>query len=168
MTSAGLLSTKNIIHMVVGSGNKQHLQKCVEKALKMANSANLDSVSIPAIGSGGLGLSPADSAEVLFKAIVEFAFADKPSQFVNEVRVVVFDDSKIGAFINELENVQRENAPVNYSEDNDEAADAAYNDEALEAPADDLPTCCRRQKVIVHGSTESFDAVIEALKDGLA
>ena len=168
MTSAGLLSTKNIIHMVVGSGNKQHLQKCVEKALKMANSVNLDSVSIPAIGSGGLGLSPADSAEVLFKAIVEFAFADKPSQFVHEVRVVVFDDSKIGAFINELENFQRENALVSYSEDNDEVADAAYNDEALEAPADDLPTCCRRQKVIVHGSTESFDAVIEALKDGLA
>ena len=166
MTSPGLLSTKNIIHMVVGSGNKQHLQTCVEKALKVADSASLNSVSIPAIGSGGLGLSPADSAEVIFKAIV--AFADKPSQSVHEVRIVVFDDSKIGAFMDKLENFQRENAPVSYSEDNDEVADADYNDEVLEAPADDLPMCCRRQKVIVHGSTESFDAVIQALKDGLA
>ena len=166
MTSPGLLSTKNIIHLVVGSGNKQHLQTCVEKALDMADSASLDSVSIPAVGSGGLGLSPEDSAEVVFKAIVDFA--DKPSKSVYDVRVVVFDDSKIDAFVNQLENFQRENAPVSYFEDNEEVkADAAYNIEALEASDDDLPTC-RRQKVIVHGSAESFEAVIKALKDGLA
>ena len=165
MTSAGLLSTKNIIHMVVVSGNKKHLQTCVEKALKVADSEGLDSVSIPAVGSGGLGLSPEDSAEVVFKAIA--AFADKPSQSVYGVRVVVFDDFKIGAFVNEFEDFQRENAPASCSEANEEVADAAYNDETLEAPADDLPTYWRRQKVIVHGSTESFDAVIEALKDGL-
>ena len=166
MTSSGLLSTKNIIHMVVASGNKQHLQTCVEKVLKMADSASLHSVSIPAVGSGGLGLSPEDSAEVVFEAIV--AFANKPSQSVHEVRVVVFDDFKIGAFVNELENVQKQSAPLRYSEDNEEVADAAYEDEALEASADELPICCRRQKIIVHGRTESFDAVIEAIKDGVA
>ena len=166
MTSSGFLSTKNIIHMVVGSGKKQHLQACVEKALKMADSASLDSVSIPAVGSGGLGLSPEDSAEVVFEAIV--AFASKPSQSVHEVRVVVFDDFNIGAFVNELEKVQKESTPFSYSVDNEEVADATYNDEALEAPGDELPTCCRRQKVIVHGRTESFDAVIEAIKDGVA
>ena len=166
MTSSGLLSIKNIIHMVVASGNKQHLQTCLEKALKIADSASLDSVSIPAVGSGGLGLSPEDSAELVFGAIV--AFANKPFQSIHEVRVVVFDYFKIGAFVNELEKVQKQNAPLRYSEDNEEAADAAYEDEALEAPADELPICCRRQKVIVHGRTESFDAVIEALKDGVA
>ena len=166
MTSPGLLSTKNIIHLVVGSGNKQHLQTCVEKALNMADSASLDSVSIPAVGSGGLGLSPEESAEVVFKAIVDFA--EEPSKSVYDVRIVVFDDSKIDAFVNQLENFQRENAPVSYFEDNEEVkADAAYNVEALEASDDDLPTC-RRQKVIVHGSAESFEAVIKALKDGLA
>ena len=95
MTSPGLFSTKNIIHMVVGSGNKQHLQTCVE------HSASFDSLSIPAVGSGGLGLSPKDSAEVVFGAIV--AFANKPSQFLHEVRVVVFDYFKFGAFLNELD-----------------------------------------------------------------
>ena len=166
MTSSGFLSTKNIIHMVVGSGKKKHLQACVEKALKMADSASLDSVSIPAVGSGGLGLSPEESAEVVFKAIVDFA--DKPSKSVYDVRVVVFDDSKTDAFVNQLENFQRENAPVSNFEDNEEVkADAAYNVEEMEASDDDLPTC-RRQKVIVHGSTESFEVVIKALKDGLA
>ena len=95
MTSAGLLSIKNIIHTVVGSGNKQHLQTCVE------DSASFVSLSIPALGSGGLGLSPKDSAEVVFEEIV--AFANKPSQFVHEVRVVVFDYFKFGAFLNELD-----------------------------------------------------------------
>ena len=95
MTSPGLLSTKNIIHMVVGSGNKQHLQTCVE------DSASFDSLSIPAVCSRGLGLSPEDSAEVVFEEIV--AFANKLSQFVHEVRVVVFDYFKFGAFLNELD-----------------------------------------------------------------
>ena len=52
MTSPGLLSTKNIIHMVVGSGNKQHLQTCVE------DSASFDSLSIPAVGSWRIGTIP--------------------------------------------------------------------------------------------------------------
>ena len=101
MTSPGLLSTKNIIHMVLGSRNKQHLQTCVEKALKMADSASLDSMSIPAVGSGGLGLCPEDSAEVVFEEIVPFA--NKPSQFVHGVRVVAFGYFKFGAFVNDLD-----------------------------------------------------------------
>ena len=63
--------------------------------------------------------------------------------------------------------VQKQNAPLSYSEFNEGVADASYEDEALEAPADELSRCCRRQKVIVHGRTESFDAVIEAMKDGV-
>ena len=81
--------------MVVGSGNKQHPQTCVE------DSASFDLLSIPAVGSGGLGLSPEDSAEVVFEEIA--AFANKPSQFAHEVRVVVFDYFKFGAFLNELD-----------------------------------------------------------------
>ena len=81
--------------MVVGSWNKQYLQTCVE------DSASFDSLSIPEVGSGGLRLSPKDSAEVVFEEIV--AFLDEPSQFVHEVRVVVFDYFKFGAFLNELD-----------------------------------------------------------------
>ena len=81
--------------MVVGSWNKQYLQTCVE------DSASFDSLSIPAVGTGGLGLSPEDSAEVVFEEID--AFANKPFQFVHDVRVVVFDYFKFGAFLNELD-----------------------------------------------------------------
>ena len=67
----------------------------------MEDSASFDSLSIPAVGSGGLGLSPEDSAEVVFEEIV--AFLNEPPQFVHEVRVVVFDYFKFGAFLNELD-----------------------------------------------------------------
>ena len=73
----------------------------MEKALKMADSASLDSVSIPAVGSAGLGLSPEDSAKVVFEEIV--AFANKPSQLAHEVRVGAFGYFKFGAFVNDLD-----------------------------------------------------------------
>ena len=95
--------------MVLGSGKKQHLQTCVEKALKMADSASLDSVSIPVVGSGGLGLSPEDSAEVVFEEIV--AFANKPSQF-ESCGLWLF---QIWCIREPLGlNVQKQNAPLSY------------------------------------------------------
>ncbi|KAJ7381859.1 positive regulation of interleukin-4-mediated signaling pathway [Desmophyllum pertusum] len=43
-TSAGDMAAKCIIHMVVASGNKRHLLKCVQAALKEAHSLDLKSV----------------------------------------------------------------------------------------------------------------------------
>ena len=104
LTSAGRLSVNHIAHMVVGSAKKQHLQTCVEKALKELDSAGMSSVSIPAIGNGGLGLEAEDSAEVVFKAIR--SFTTTPPNSILEVRVVIFDDSVAGAFVKEFETIQ--------------------------------------------------------------
>ena len=161
MSPPWLLSIKNIIHMVVGSWNKQYLQTCVE------DSASFDSLSIPAVGSGGLGLSPEDSAEVVFEEIVACvpqrafpirSWGESCGLWLFQIWCI---PERVGL------KVQKQNAHLSYSEDNEGVADAAYEDEALEAPADELSWCCRRQKVIVHGRTESFDAVIAAMKDGV-
>ena len=56
MTSDGKLAVRHIIHSVPGSGNKQHLQ-CVENCLRKADASGLRSVSLPAFGTGGFGLS---------------------------------------------------------------------------------------------------------------
>ena len=164
ITPAGSLSVKHIVHMVVGSGKKQHLQKCVEKALREVDSTGLSSVSIPAIGSGGLGLAPEDSADVVFGAIQ--AFAAEPFNSIHEIKVVVFDDSVTGAFVKELEVIQRENGDLSSHEDKAEEMDSAYCEKALDASADDFRSP-RRQKVIIYGRTEVFDAALVALKDGV-
>ena len=165
-TSGGFLPVKNIVHMVVGSGNKQHLQTCLEKALKEVDSAGLCSVSIPAVGSGGLGLTADESADVVFRAIR--AIAVKPFHSIREVRIVVFDDTVIGAFVTELEAIQRENGDFSTCEDTDEEVDTVYGEGSLEASTNELTKSFPHQNVIVYGRTESLDAAMAALKDGVA
>ena len=167
-TSAGRLSAKHIVHMVVGSGTKQHLQTCVEKALKDVDSLGLVSVSIPAVGSGGLGLTAEESAKVVFGAI-RALLTRRPFSSLREIQVVIFDHSIVGAFVVELEAVQQENLDSCQREDDDEDGDDGEEGlHACLASADELAkTCCHKQ-VIVHGRTESLDAAMAALKDGVA
>lgn len=165
-TTAGRLSAKHIVHMVVGSGTKQHLQTCVEKALKEVDSLGLVSVSIPAVGSGGLGRTAEDSAKVVFGAIRALLTA-RPFSSLREIRVVVFDHSIIGAFVVELEAVQQENLDSCQREEDDDDED----EEGVEAclvSADELTKKYCHKKVIVHGRVESLDATMAALKDGVA
>lgn len=167
ITTAGRLSTKHIVHMVVGSGTKQHLQTCVEKALKDVDSLGLASVSIPAVGSGGLGRTAEDSAKVVFGAI-RTLLTRRPFSSLREIRVVVFEHSIIGAFVVELEAVQQENVDSSQREDDDEDDDGEEGFDACLASADELEKKFCRKKVIVHGQEESLEAAMAALKDGVA
>jgi len=166
-TTAGRLSTKHIVHMVVGSGTKQHLQTCVEKALKDVDSLGLASVSIPAVGSGGLGRTAEDSAKVVFGAI-RTLLTRRPFSSLREIRVVVFEHSIIGAFVVELEAVQQENVDSSPREDDDEDDDGEEGFDACLASADELEKKFCHKKVIVYGREESLEAAMAALKDGVA
>lgn len=87
MTSGGNLTTPNIIHMVVGSSTKQHLQLCVEKCLQLAETNGLKTISLPAVGTGAGGLSEVDSAQATFQAL-----RNNLKSFVNlrQVRIVIY------------------------------------------------------------------------------
>ena len=168
-TTAGSLSAKHIVHMVVGSGRKQHLQACVEKALQEVDSLGLVSVSIPAVGSGGLGRTAEDSAKVVFGAI-RALLTKRPFSSVREIRVVVFDHSIIGAFVVELETIQQENwdSCQREEDEDDDFDDGEQASEACLASADELAKKHCHKKVIVHGRVESLDSAMAALKDGVA
>ena len=72
MTSGGNLEVSHIIHLVVaGSADKQHLQNCLEEGLRLADKNNIKSISIPAIGTGGFGLSATDSAQLTFPSFAQ-------------------------------------------------------------------------------------------------
>ena len=163
-TSGGCLSAMHIIHMVVGPGTRKHLQTCVEKALKKVDSLGLKSVSIPAVGSGGLGQTAEQSAEVVFGAIR--ACTVKPLNSIREVRVVVFDVSIIGAYLAELEAIQKEVSESSSCAEEEED-DLTYHETGAESSTEELRRKHRRQKIIFHGRLESFDAVDTALKDGV-
>ena len=95
MTSGGNLSVRHIIHIVPGSSDKKDLQSCLEASLRLADASTFQSISIPAIGTGGFGLSAQDSAQVTFQALRNISgnFTS-----VSKVRVVVYQAQMLQAF----------------------------------------------------------------------
>ena len=162
-TSAGYLSAMHIIHMVVGPRTKKCLQTCVEKALNKVDALGLKSVSIPAVGTGGLGQTAEKSAQVVFGAIR--VYTAKPFNSIREVRVVVFDVSIIGAYLAELNAIQKETSESSPCGKEDD--DLTYCGKNAESSAEEVRRKHRRQKIIYYGRLESFDAVDAALKDGV-
>lgn len=161
-TSAGDMAAKCIIHMVVASGNKRHLLKCVQAALKEAHSMDLKSVSIPAIGSGGLGLSPRDSAEVVLGAVRAFFETMTSRSTVREVRVVVLEESVMCAFANTLKRMETEPDQASGFTGQDDNGD----EEEAEIGAK-LTSGCFQHRVTVYGRHEVLEKAITALKNGV-
>ena len=98
MTSGGSLQVPHIIHIIPGSSDKQHLQQCLEEGLRVADANNFQAISIPCVGTGGYGLTGADSAQLTFKALNTFSARCKN---IKKVRVVVFQASMMQDFLQE-------------------------------------------------------------------
>ena len=98
MTSGGNLQVPHIIHIIPGSSDKQHLQQCLEEGLRVADANNFQAISIPCVGTGGYGLTAADSAQLTFKALSAFIARCKN---IKKVRVVVFQASMMQEFLQE-------------------------------------------------------------------
>ena len=92
MTSGGFLAVKHIIHIVTGSSEKTHLQRCLEKGLRLADTNGIKSISVPAIGTGGYGLSAVESAQMIFQAL------NSVGGNFSKVRIVVFKAQMVKAF----------------------------------------------------------------------
>ena len=95
MTSGGRLAVKHIIHIVTGSSDKTHLQRCLEEGLRLADTNGIKSISVPAIGTGGYGLPAAESAQIIFQALnnVGGNFTK-----ISKVRIVVFQAQMVNVF----------------------------------------------------------------------
>ena len=85
-----------VYFIITGSSNKQDLQTSLEAGLRLADTSNLRSVSIPSVGTGGFGLTAADSAQVTFQALNNFRGNCKS---VRKVRVVVFQAPMMQDFL---------------------------------------------------------------------
>ena len=95
ITSGGNLNVRHIIHIVPGSSDKSHLQQCLEEGLRLADKKNVQSISVPTIGTGGYGLSASDSAEVIFKAVRN---ASASFTSISKVRLVIYQSKILPVF----------------------------------------------------------------------
>ena len=88
MTSGGKLNVPYIIHIIPSSGNKQSIMQSLEKGLLLAKQNNVRSLSLPAIGTGWYGLSPSDSASLIFEALSNVWISSQ--RFSAKVHIVLF------------------------------------------------------------------------------
>ena len=95
ITSSGNLPTQKIIHLIPDTNNKDHLQQCVERCLRLAETHSLGSISIPAVGTGAFHVSAVDSASLIFKALKNFSGSFRS---VRKVRIVIFESPMLSAF----------------------------------------------------------------------
>ncbi len=98
MTSGGNLNVPYIIHIVPDS-SKKPLKNCLEEGLRLADQNRLQSISIPAIGTGNFRMPATKSAKLVFKALrnVQESFVN-----ISKVRIVVFEGGLIEAFQQEM------------------------------------------------------------------
>ncbi|CAH3019591.1 unnamed protein product, partial [Porites evermanni] len=95
VTSGGDLKVRHIIHLIPESSDAKHLQTCLEKCLRLADSKEFRSVSLPAIGTGGYGMSPVISANLIFQALSSFC---RICAKVRNVRIVIKQMPMVEAF----------------------------------------------------------------------
>lgn len=162
MTSGGNLRP-HIIHIIPGSSDKQHLQQCLEQGLRLADTNNLGSISIPSVGTGGYGLTAADSAQVTFQALNNFSGSCKS---VRKVRVVVFQAQMVQEFLQEqqrqpmqvMQDVEEEE-----SDSSDETEARASRQRQRGASHEHSVSIC-----VIGKKKASVEKAVESLKKGFA
>ena len=157
MTSGGNLQVPHIIHIIPGSSDKEHLQKCLEKGLRVADANYFQAISIPCIGTGGYGLNGADSAQLTFKALNAFSTLCKN---IKKVRVVVFQASMMQEFLQE-----QKKQPVQGNEGDSDSENAAARETRQELGQSDEHSV----RISVIGKDKvSVGKAMESLKKGFS
>jgi len=100
-TSGGLLPAKYVIHAVGpvwGDGNEdEKLSAAVHGSLEVADELKLSSLSLPAISTGIFGFPKDRAAGIIFSTIKNYF--SHPKSRIKLVRLVLFDESTIRAFV---------------------------------------------------------------------
>jgi O-acetyl-ADP-ribose deacetylase (regulator of RNase III) len=101
-TSAGLLPARYVIHAVGpvwGDGDEDaKLAAAVRGSLRVADELGLNSIAFPSISTGIFGFPKARAAGVFLKAI-RLYFDQTPGSGLKIVRVILFDQPTLDAFI---------------------------------------------------------------------
>ena len=115
-TSAGLMkNVKGILHFVPNSTDIPGITASIEQCLHEASNRSLKRVSIPAIGTASLKITPKSSAELILNAAKSFSKMD----YQLEINIVVYQKTMVRDF----EAVLRESAEGRRKSDEIESLD---------------------------------------------
>ncbi|KAK3739754.1 hypothetical protein QZH41_013603 [Actinostola sp. cb2023] len=94
-SAGGSLRCGKIIHVYPGQGDKHHIQKSIENCLRVADNDGFQSISLPALGTGGLKMSDRDSAQATFQAFVTVC---PQLQNLRQIRIVIYQQQMVPTF----------------------------------------------------------------------
>ena len=101
-TSGGLLPARYVIHAVGpvwGEGDEDaKLSTAVSRSLSLTDELGLKSVAFPAISTGIFGFPKERAAKVILETIATY-FEENTSSEIDIVRLVLFDQSTVDAFL---------------------------------------------------------------------
>ena len=101
-TSGGRLPAKYVIHAVGpvwGSGEEDaKLASAIQGSLEVADELHLTSIALPALSTGIFGFPKERAAGVIITAIEKY-FSRASSSSVRQVRIVLFDQATVDAFL---------------------------------------------------------------------
>ncbi len=101
-TTGGRLPCKYVIHAVGpvwGSGDEDaKLSAAITGSLRVADELELNSIAFPAISTGIFGFPKERAASITFDAIEQY-FLDHPDSGVSLVRLTLFDQLTVEAFL---------------------------------------------------------------------
>ncbi len=105
-TTAGSLPASYVIHAVGpvwGEGDEdEKLAAAVRGALRLADELELGSIAFPAISTGIFGFPKERAAQVILRTIQGY-FADHPGSRLKEIRLTLFDQPTVDAFLAQWE-----------------------------------------------------------------
>ncbi|XP_035673943.1 protein mono-ADP-ribosyltransferase PARP14-like [Branchiostoma floridae] len=100
-TGAGSLPCRHVLHLANPQPN--HLKDNIKHCLQTADQKKLKSVALPAIGTGGINISPDQSAKGMLDGIAEFVQQSNP-QNLALVRITIFQPQMLQTFHTEMDN----------------------------------------------------------------
>jgi len=98
------LSSKFLAHIVPTSESFDGLKSATKGMFEECNKNKLKSVSLPAIGTGVMGISPEESAKLILHSIAELSI-DKKVSHIEKVNIVLFDERLVSTFKKSLREV---------------------------------------------------------------
>ena len=103
-TSGGFLPAKYVIHAVGpvwGDGDEDNkLADAVTGCLRVADELKCSSIALPAVSTGIYGFPKDRAAGIIFSAIEKY-FEENASSSIKTVKLVLFDQSTVDAFLHQ-------------------------------------------------------------------
>ena len=95
--TAGNLRTSNLFHMIPVDLSQANVKNSILQCFRKADSLNLTSMSFPAIGTGAIGFSARDCAEIMLSAADEYS-KENPRN-LGLVRIIIYQQVMLKDFL---------------------------------------------------------------------